>query len=398
MTTNTTSFPGSLPGCDKEGPLHDVSIEESPNDEESARADFSTIWKQDERDPDEIVVQNNKSWRRSWVLAAAVAVVVFVAVVVAGVCGDGSCGSGGPGPSDSGGEVSFSSKEGLPPASDQCSLDFNVVCTVPGTSTVPDQPCEQFTLPTIDLQTCMFRPSAATMLYNGGGCGQSDNMDELNFSCRDSFLGPPTNEGSESYIVVTDNDGAGPVLFEGIVAVGELFSLSNNGVRFGDVQKIMIKSLDQRVIQQEVHLSLTCSHPLELFNRFGASQVVEYYNDEQGLITGFATFSTEVNIQLLVTGDVTNPDEEFVLTNLWAGAGGLFPMTDISHVLVIGDDFGLEAPFEITLEGIVDGSAPGSYTIDFSYSGLSTVGNETTACDGEASTDFVFGSADGEGN
>ena len=45
------------------------------------------------------------------------------------------------------------------------------------------------------------------MLYNGGGCEQSDNTQELKFTCVDMGPGPPINEGDESYIVVTGKSG-----------------------------------------------------------------------------------------------------------------------------------------------------------------------------------------------
>lgn len=41
-------------------------------------------------------------------------------------------------------------------------------------------------------------------------------------------LRPIVNDGDEAYIVVTDDDDDGAVLFEDIVAVSELFGLTNN--------------------------------------------------------------------------------------------------------------------------------------------------------------------------
>lgn len=231
-----------------------------------------------------------------------------------------------------------------------------------------------------------------------GGCLQSDNMRALNFTGTYFNGGPPINYEDEVYIVVNDDDGAGAVMFEGIVPVGEAYSLYNDGNEFGDVQQIRISSPDNAVLLQEVRCSLTCSQPDEFMNRFGASQLVEYYNNEQGLIVGYLTFSYETMVVLRFMASVTNADESVMVTNITASSD-LFDPTDISSaVFEHGDHADSQNSFQFVLEGPVETLARKSYSIDLSYEGKSTVGSETTDCEGAGSVSFTFGAIDVEGN
>ena len=83
------------------------------------------------------------------------------------------------------------------------------------------------------------------MLFNGGGCEQSDNIQELAFTCEDFNGGPPTNLGDEVHIFITDSAGNGMVYFDGIVRVGDFFPLNAGGQLFADDQFITISTPDQ---------------------------------------------------------------------------------------------------------------------------------------------------------
>jgi len=134
------------------------------------------------------------------------------------------------------------------------------------------------------------------MLFNGGGCEQSDNTQELKFTCEDFAGGPPVNEGDQVYIVVTDIKGESITYFEGTVGVGEIFPLNDGGERFQADMFVMIYSPDQSTLLQMVQYHSSCSSNLELKNRFGASQLVSFTNEVQGLVSCFATFSFALDI------------------------------------------------------------------------------------------------------
>ena len=83
-------------------------------------------------------------------------------------------------------------------------------------------PCENYVAPVYGVEPCMYQPSAVTMLFNGGSCEQSDNIRILTFSpAMISMVALQQTPGEKVHIRVTDNDGIGPVLFDGDVAVGD---------------------------------------------------------------------------------------------------------------------------------------------------------------------------------
>jgi len=89
------------------------------------------------------------------------------------------------------------------PTAEECEIEVEFACTISDTtgSANAGRSCDS---PDLGIQPCKERPTAATMLFNGGGCEQSDNRQFLKFTCTDMNGGPPVNEGDEAYIVVTD--------------------------------------------------------------------------------------------------------------------------------------------------------------------------------------------------
>jgi len=212
---------------------------------------------------------------------------------------------------------------------------------------------------------CLERPTAATMLYNGGGCEQSDNSQPLKFTCMDMNGGPPLEEGAESYIVVTDIKGNGITYFEGLVAVNELYPLNDAGERFEADMFIMIYTPDQSTLLQMVQYHSSCSQNLELKNRFGASQLVEFFNELQGLVSCFTlyTLSITINLPIAATGS-----EQIMLTSLTAmtSFAGMLDLTD----QVAGQIIGPGTPgVVVTLEGMIDASVRELYTIIYNVEG-----------------------------
>lgn len=336
----------------------------------------------------EVVVHNK--WRRILILVIVMAVVLAVGIV-AGVLSGGGKGDGGdeddaPAPSP----PTLAPTEATP----SCPLDFNVDCSLPEDFIIPFMPCSDYRRPIeFSNTTCMHRPIAASLLFNGGNCSDSDNQQLLNFTCSDFNGGPPSSEnfGEEAFISVIDNAGAGAVLFEGLVPVGEVLSLYNNGDEFGDFQQIRISSPDRSVILEEVLLSLTCSSDVEFANRYGALQTVGYYNEEQGSIV--ALISTTTYVDLLVTA-VLVPNtgvESVALTNLSVTVEDFVPPQDITESLP--EEATADSQNAIQFPGgvSVDSLSLRSYRIDFSYEGLSTSGDDTALCTGTDSVSFVFG-------
>ena len=162
--------------------------------------------------------------------------------------------------------------------------------------------CEDFRFPDLSFQAepCHYTPFRAGLLYNGGNCSQSDSG--LNFTCSDTALGPPTEEGTRSYIVVTDASGEGFIYFEGSVKVGDPYYIqSPEGKLLDDGFHIMIYELSDKqepstLLQEVTYIGTLCSGIEEWFFRFGASQLIEYENEVQGKVTSFASSAASPEI------------------------------------------------------------------------------------------------------
>jgi len=228
-----------------------------------------------------------------------------------------------------------------PAPTEPCTIDFNTTCTPPP----PATDCKAIP-PAV--QQCEGRPLQMGMLYNGGGCDQSFNIqDEGKFTCTDIGNGPPTVDGALSYIVVTDAKDKGITYHSDVVEVGTIYYLSDNGERFEADQLIKIYDESQTNLLQDVQYHSSCSQNLFLKDRFGASQLVEWFNEEQGLISCFAnaTFDLSVTIPLTIEGDSLTVTSLISITS-W----GVFNLTDevFGQVLQPGDT--IEASFTVTLD------------------------------------------------
>jgi len=177
---------------------------------------------------------------------------------------------------------------------------------------------------------------------------------------------------------VSDNGGVGPILFDGSVAVGEAFGLSNNGTEFGDTQLITISTLDQTAVLQVVEgVSLTCSHPLlEFGNRYGACQVIEYMNEEQGLISSFvaSSFALEIRILLSVHLADRHSGQRYTLTSV-TGETNFAGTVDLTEQFV-GEEVNAENDAEVTLEGTIDMSFRRTFVIEVYVEALASPGNK----------------------
>ena len=196
---------------------------------------------------------------------------------------------------------------------------------------------------------CEQRPTKLIMRYNGGDCTQSFNIQPSTlFQCEDFNGGPPTEEGALSYIVATDIKGQGIIYHDGFVAVGSEYELVDGGNRLEANMNITIYSSDvidpANMIQSVVYHS-SCSRNLFLKDRYGASQIVVFVNDLQGIVTCF--FNSTFDISIINDGDF---GAEFVslvsVTNL-----GVFNLTDqvLGQNVAPGESFAISLPVALDL-------------------------------------------------
>jgi len=186
--------------------------------------------------------------------------------------------------------------------SEACKFDMTATCIPPDGLTS----CNA-TPPPVD--QCEGRPFEMGFLFNGGGCDQSFNVQEAagKFFCQDFGDGVPTEFGEKAYIVVTDLDGE-TMFHNDWVKVGELFTLFDGGNDFPADQLITIYNSNdtskENNIIQAVQYHSSCSQNLFLKDRFGASQLVIWVNEEQGLVSCFAnqTFQLDITVPITLEG------------------------------------------------------------------------------------------------
>lgn len=176
-----------------------------------------------------------------------------------------------------------------------CVIGVDLSCSV-GSGPNAGKLCDT---PGVEVQQCLERPTQSTMLYNGGNCDQSENRQLLKFTCTD-FNGGPSLSGS-AYIVVTDANGNGITYFEGSVNVSDNYILDNDGERFES--DMIISIYDSAVatdtnLLQRVEYSSSCNTILEIHNRFGASQIVQFFNEIQGNVTSYIDASFQLSVQI----------------------------------------------------------------------------------------------------
>jgi hypothetical protein len=183
-----------------------------------------------------------------------------------------------------------------------CELLVNITCTPPpGVEDCRSIPPAQ--------EQCEGRPRQMGMLFKGGSCNQSQTSQLSRpdwYECRDFGEGPPTVEGTASYIVITARYDPSIVYHRGYVAVGDLYNLRDGGNLFVPDQNITIYSSDRtgpKTMLQTLVYHSSCTQNIFLMEQFGASQLVEWTNDQQGLVTAFARLSFVVSVAIGGTAD-----------------------------------------------------------------------------------------------
>ena len=271
----------------------------------------------------------------------------------------------------------------LPVAPAPCVLEIGTTCVIAGSSSAAGQSCDS---PTLGVEPCLERPLQLTMLYNGGDCSQSDNDQLLKFTCADSNGGPPTAEGATSYIIVTDIKGNGITYFQGPVPVGSQFILGDGVNRVEADMFINIYTADQTTLLQAVQYHSSCSSSLELKNRFGASQLVQYFNEVQGNVSCFADFSFEIDIEVPISVGGDN----VTLTSLVANTNFAGPIDLTSQVA--GQVVSPGGSVQVTLQGTIDASIRRMYVLMIEIAGTKASGQ---ICKGSDTLSFEGGNVPG---
>jgi len=149
--------------------------------------------------------------------------------------------------------------------------------------------CPQYNI-SLD-NNCEGRPQVITFRFLGGGCSQSDNLQpRQKFVCEDVNGGPPTAPGTPIYITATPT-GGNDLYFSGPVAVGEKYTLNANKDfdKLSADMTVQVFSSQGGTLLQTTDLHLSCSQPLFLFDKFGASQVTEWIETSGRIVTDTQT-------------------------------------------------------------------------------------------------------------
>jgi hypothetical protein len=247
-----------------------------------------------------------------------------------------------------------------PPVAETCVVELETTCVIGGNSSSTGKSCDT---PSLGMGSCFQRPLQITMLYNGGDCSQSDNSQALKFTCADSNGGPPTTEGAMSYIVVTDIRGRGRTYFQGMVPVGSQYILGDGVNRVEADMFINIFAPDRATLLQAVQYHSSCaSPPLELMDRFGASQIVQFLNKAQGNVTSFADFKFRLDVSVPMASGENITLKSLIANTNFAGRINLTNQ-------IAGETVTPGGNVVVVLEGTIDASVRRMYVIMFVIEG-----------------------------
>lgn len=217
------------------------------------------------------------------------------------------------------------------------------------------------------------------MLYNGGPCGQSFNIQPSTlFQCFDLInapgAGPPPLTGS-AYIEARASKN-GELFFAGVVDVGDAFNLTApDGGRIEADTSILIRdgTGPDGAPMQLINYHTSCSRNLFLKDRYGSAQVNGWINEEQGEVDCITEIIYNYDIQNTGTVDAT-------LCSLNATInppGVTLDLTDAiaDDVLEPGMNFTVSIPTEIDL------TTRKTYTVNATLVGKNLVGKECSDMD-----------------
>jgi len=133
---------------------------------------------------------------------------------------------------------------------------------------------------------CIDPTRTITYRLNGGTCAQSDTtMSRSLFTCEDASSGQTVGTAGIYYIEATGSENN--VYFSGSVPVGSEYTLNANRAfdSLGSTTITVYTSQGGDVLQTVTLNDMTCTNPLFLFDKFGASQVTEWVETSGRVVT-----------------------------------------------------------------------------------------------------------------
>ena len=222
---------------------------------------------------------------------------------------------------------------------EECDITIDIAC-IP--IELNETSCE-FLPPLVTI--CEERPSWMQFKYYGGDCSQSANTQQPGkFFCEDFA---PIPQGVPAYIRATYYKNEDTIYFEGTVEWDGIFNLTEpNGDRLPADMNFTVYDSEGGTLLQRVQYHSSCSQNLFLKDRYGANQLVGFYNPLQGLVDCFVTS----NYTFTFGNNGTFPatlESLVVLTTPF----GPFNLTDdvLGQMLMPGESFEVYLPIELDL-------------------------------------------------
>ena len=208
-----------------------------------------------------------------------------------------------------------------PTLPDNCEVDIFTECSTQADTINSDGDCNGI-LPIIT--RCDERATFMEMLFNGGNCDQSFNIQGSDkFDCTDAG-GGPAEQGMYWIHVAPAKDLAGTTYFSGPVEAGNVFPMCPGypectGERFEADTTIFIFPEDpgnnpttKGTWAQLINFHSSCSQNLFLKDKYGSTQLVIFFNGSQGLVSCFITASFAIT---LTNEGLSNADRLVSFTN-----------------------------------------------------------------------------------
>lgn len=257
-------------------------------------------------------------------------------------------------------------------------VSVKVAC-VPSDGSAAD--CDSIPVPTT---LCEDTPFAMIFKYNGGDCEQSFNLQPSSlFSCQDFNGGPPTEEGEQSFVTVTDTKGMGITYFSDFVGVGGDFFVEDDGNNVADDMQVAIYSsadTSQETMLQAIVYHSSCSENLFLKDRFGSVQLTVFVNEKQGAVT------CDFSVTYVFSVENVAEESDLILQTLESDTNiGLLNLTNEVNGVVVAP--GNSATFERAV--ILDLTVRQRYTLDTTVMGLS---RQSIGCSNDDFLSFEAGS------
>jgi hypothetical protein len=278
---------------------------------------------------------------------------------------------------------------------DSCFAQVDVTCVPPIDPADPDggrfEDCDSINIAPAE---CTEFVNLLTFRFNGGDCLDSNNIqDPRIYSCEDFFDGPPPADeiGAEAYMIITDIKGQGINYYDGIVAVGDVFNITNilpNTVIVANVNVTIYEGEPApENLRETIIIHTSCSQVTFLKDRYGVLELIGFQNPSQGYQACIVPVSFDFTIQNTADGFNAIVESLASVTN-FDPPNNLLNFTDqvVGFVLSAGDELPLSSdPINIDL------SVRKRYTVFTTVQGVSPEG---FSCRGSEFTNFTAGVAD----